>query len=201
MALMSASSSSSEGDGDFVCLYLDDCCQEVEVVIDGEEDDQVSTAGCKRGNSSKGGSKRKRKMLNKDEKAKIMLSICDLNMEDVLAFVSESLGKENHITENSAKKDFWASLQSSGKQVVLNLLQTLTSLFATLYKSCDKGKDKYMKFQLEWHQNCSVFLLPPGKIYVMQALICKRTWISPIYSNVGLATAKEKVPVRRSGIQ
>ena len=43
------------------------------------------------------------------------------------------------------------------------LLRTLASLLASLYKSCDKGKDKYMKFQLEWHQCCSVFLLPPDK--------------------------------------
>ena len=45
----------------------------------------------------------------------------------------------------------------------MDLLQTLSSLFALLYKSCDKGRDKYTKFQLEWHQNCSVFLMPPGK--------------------------------------
>ena len=47
--------------------------------------------------------------------------------------------------------------------MVTELLRTLASLFASLCKSCDKGKDKYMKFQLEWHQCCSVFLLPPDK--------------------------------------
>ena len=47
--------------------------------------------------------------------------------------------------------------------MVTELLCTLVSSFASLYKSCDKGKDKYMKFQLEWHQCCSVFLLPPDK--------------------------------------
>ena len=47
--------------------------------------------------------------------------------------------------------------------MVIELLRTLASLFALLYKACDKGKDKYMKFQLEWYQCCSVFLLPPGK--------------------------------------
>ena len=47
--------------------------------------------------------------------------------------------------------------------MVTELLRTLADLFASLYKSCDKGKDKYIKFQLEWHQCCSVFLLPPDK--------------------------------------
>ena len=68
-----------------------------------------------------------------------------------------------HITENSARNGFWTCLQNSGKQLVNELLRTLSSLFAALYKSCDKGKEKYMKFQLEWHQYCSIFLLPPDK--------------------------------------
>ena len=44
-------------------------------------------------------------------------------------------------------------LQSSGKQLVTELLCTLSSLFASLYKSCDKGKN----------QCCGVFLLPADK--------------------------------------
>ena len=43
------------------------------------------------------------------------------------------------------------------------LTLSLADAFANLYKSCDKGKDKYMNFQLEWHRYCSVFLLSPGK--------------------------------------
>ena len=53
--------------------------------------------------------------------------------------------------------------KSSGKQLVTKLLRTLSSLFASLYKSCDKSKDKYMKFQLEWHQCFGVFLVPADK--------------------------------------
>ena len=68
-----------------------------------------------------------------------------------------------HITQNSARNRFWTCLQNSGKQLVNELLRTLSSVFAALYKSWDKGKGKYMKFQLEWHQYCSVFLLPRDK--------------------------------------
>ena len=170
-------SESTSSESEFLCLYLDDFCEEIEVEANEDEDQgscgQASTsakAGCKRGKNTargtgaaKGGSKRKRKMLNKEEKAQVMLSICDVNVDDVLSHVKETVSNERHIIENSARNDFWTGLQSSGKQIVTELLRTLSSLFASLYKSCDKGKDKYMKFQLEWHQCCSVFLLPPDK--------------------------------------
>ncbi len=96
-------------------------------------------------------------MLNKDEKAQVMLSICDVNSDDVLSPVNVTVSNERHISENSARRDFWACLQSSGKQMMSELLHTLANLFAS------SDKDKYMKFQLEWHQCCSVFLLPPDK--------------------------------------
>ena len=38
-----------------------------------------------------GGSKRKRKMLNKEEKVQVMLSICDVGVDDVLSYVRETV--------------------------------------------------------------------------------------------------------------
>ncbi len=38
--------------------------------------------------------------------------------------------------------------------------QFLGETFVQIYKSCDQGKEKFMKFQLEWHKMCSIFLLP-----------------------------------------
>ena len=161
---MSASSATSS-DNDFVCLYLDDFCEEVEV--DGRVPVQ---SGSKRGRDTQqgvgvtmGSSKRKRKMLNKEEKAQVMLSICDVNVDEVLSYVKETVSNEKHITENSTRRDFWGRLKSSDMEMMTELLRTLVSTFSSLYKSCDKGKDKYMKFQIEWHQCCSVFLLPLDK--------------------------------------
>ena len=76
--------------------------------------------------------------------------------------MKEEVSSEKHIAEDSDQQEFWVCLQNS-QQIVTELLRTLASLFASLYKFCDKGKDKYMRFQLEWHQCCSVFLLPPDK--------------------------------------
>ena len=153
-------------------LSLDDFREDIKIEANEDEGQgscgQASTlaeAGHKHGaaGAAKGGSKRKREMLNKGEKAQVMLSICGVNLDDVLSHVKEAVSNEIHITENSAWNDFWTCLQSSGKQLVTELLRTLSSLFASLYKSCDKGRDKYLQIQLEWHQCCGVFLLPADK--------------------------------------
>ena len=44
---------------------------------------------------------------NKEEKAQVMLSICDVNVDDVLSHVKEAVSNETHITENSARNGFW----------------------------------------------------------------------------------------------
>ena len=74
--------------------------------------------------------------------------------------------------------------------MVTELLRTLAGLFASLYKSCDKGKDKYMKFQLEWHQCCSVFLLPPDKSLSDVGVDPKKMWTLHIYNSNGLDIVK-----------
>ena len=96
-------------ESEFLCLYLDDhdFCEEIEVENEHQGSrSQPSTstkAGHKRGKSTTagaamGGSKRKRKMLNKEEKAQVMLSICDVDVDDVLSHVKEAVGGELHIT-------------------------------------------------------------------------------------------------------
>jgi hypothetical protein len=35
-------------------------------------------------------------MLNKEEKAEVMLSICDVNLDDVLSYVKDTLSNERH---------------------------------------------------------------------------------------------------------
>ena len=36
------------------------------------------------------------------------------------------------------------------------LVKSPTELFIRVYKSCQTGKDKYCRFQLEWHKQCSL---------------------------------------------
>ena len=105
--------------------------------------------------------KKKRKALNKKEKEKILLCLCDIDSNEVTTFVKAKVSNEKHISECHERKMFWESLQSC--VLFLDLLCFLSEAFVGIYKSCDKGKEKFMKFQLEWHRMCSVFLLPCSK--------------------------------------
>ena len=66
-----------------------------------------------------------------------MLSFCDVNVDNVKLRFKETVNNERHIAENSAQREFWACLQSYGKQMT-DLLRNLSYLFASLYKLCDK---------------------------------------------------------------
>ena len=137
-------------------------------------------------------------VLNKEEKRKILLSLCDVENDEVMSFVTAKVSEEKHIiSECTERKTFWESLQSSSQLV--DLLSFFGEAFVSLYKSlslplyggdglagqsnwapssrrylqihhvsffctlaCDKGKEKFMRFQLEWHKMCSVFLLAPS---------------------------------------
>ncbi len=64
------------------------------------------------------------------------------------------------------------------------------------------GKDKYIQFQLEWHQCCSVCLLPPAswKKLVWCIGIWKRKWSLPTSSSDGLDIVREAVPTSILGM-
>jgi hypothetical protein len=139
-------------------LYVDDIDIGEEVEVEAK-----ATKKRKRGGEAegKGATKRKRKVLTKKEKARVMLSLCDINMSTLLEHVNTAV-KERHIIDNPNKLEFWNCLGKS-EALLKALISSLSDTFANLYRSCDKGKDKYMNFQLEWHRYCSVFLLPVGK--------------------------------------
>ena len=122
----------SEGeDGGFDCLYLDDYCEEIECE-EVEHDEQQMTEPCAtpkcRGGKGKGRAKdkqggprakKRRLTLNKDEKARVLLSICDVKVENVVLHVDETISSARHVLDNKARQDFWKALQSS-KQMKLN---------------------------------------------------------------------------------
>ena len=70
----------------------------------------IKKAVAKRQPPLRGALKMKRKILNKEEKARVMLSICDVDLDDVLSYVKEAVSSERHITENSARTEFWTCL-------------------------------------------------------------------------------------------
>lgn len=146
-------------------LYLDDIYDEIEIEeeISTSSTNATAAPGKKRRaadvKEAEGGTKRKRKVLNKTE---IMLLLCDVDICSVIKHVKSTIEAEKHMEEVPGRMEFWNALEKS-ESLMKEIMLSLTSTFASLYKSCDKGKCKYLNFQLEWHRYCSVFLLPPGK--------------------------------------
>ncbi len=111
-------------------------------------------AGRKRGRGKGGAAasgsavKRKRRLLNKEEKAQVMLSICNVDIRDLLSYVKDTVSGEKHLVESVARQEFWKCLQIS-ETLVSELLRTLASLFGLLYKNCDKGFNANLNLWLQ----------------------------------------------------
>ena len=43
--------------------------------------------------------------------------------------------------------------------VLANVVAHLQNVFVDVYKACDKGKDKFLRFQLKWYAHCSFTLI------------------------------------------
>ena len=90
----------------------------------------------------------KTKMLNKKERSQIVTSIkkCPILEE---------------VTENFLKSEspIFKELVSQ-KEILTSLIEFHRQTFINLYEGNGTGKDKYISFQLQWHEHCSILLLP-----------------------------------------
>ena len=102
---------------------------------------------------------RKTRVLKKEEKKTLldMLSNLVFDYSDVVCAVIDSVSKQKHIHVFEERGKLWNSLQSA-QSLMFTLVKGLTELFIRVYKSCQTGKDKYCRFQLEWHRQCSLLL-------------------------------------------
>ena len=57
--------------------------------------------------------KKRRLTLNKEEKARVLLSIHDVTVENVVLHVDKTLTNARHILDNKARQDLWKSLHSA----------------------------------------------------------------------------------------
>ena len=110
------------------------------------------------------GHARKRKALVKSEKTRIVLSLRDLSVDDILSHVVSEVSSLCHIKSNPDKAKFWDQFKASGELVVHAFAHHLRDTFAKLYETCGTGKDKFLQFQLQWHHECSVFLLADANL-------------------------------------
>ena len=70
--------------------------------------------------------------------------------------VVSNVSSEHHVHIFKDREHLWESLQSA--KMFPSLLEQLVILFVRIYTSCQTGKDKYSRFQVEWHKQCSSML-------------------------------------------
>ena len=102
---------------------------------------------------------RKTRLLKKAEKKALLDVLGNLvsNSSEVVSAVTEIISKQNHMHLFKDREQLWTSLQSDRAQSLMTtLVKGLIELFIRVYKSCQKGKEKYCRFQVEWHRQCSL---------------------------------------------
>ena len=96
--------------------------------------------------------------LTKEERSKIAQFVKDMTLNDSLRQVKACF------TEEMKCRDLGLSEIINNfftKVALLNsLIEYHRNVFLDLYNKCSTGKEKYLRLQLEWHAQCSVFLLP-----------------------------------------
>ena len=104
--------------------------------------------------------KRACKTLNKKERKDLGDYLKSVD-DDVLMFAVHSKLFEQPFpdtTNNSIEVSF------ENKELLSDILNHHHCRFVELFLECQKGVDSFLRFQLQWHQHCSVFLL--SKSYI-----------------------------------
>ena len=88
--------------------------------------------------------------------------------------------------DSSSFNSIFASLEKervNDKSLLSAIIECHRDIFVELYELCAKGKEKYLRFQIEWHKHCSVFLLQ--RQHAIETVI-------PVYEgNSSLVTLRE----------
>ena len=120
------------------------------------------TCGTKRKDKeSDEGKSRTKKMLKKSERTAIVRNIKDKATTDLAIELAAELDKDHtrFLAQNESLNTLWSSLKSANL-LYHDLIEYHRSIFASLYEANGTGKEKYMRFQIEWYRYCSIFLLP-----------------------------------------
>ena len=125
-------------------LDLADIAAEVDVLTDADQPKRT---------------KRKTKLLNKQQRRDVVSSLQDTasDCSDIIDVVISSIDKQNHIHLFKEREALWNTIRQE-KPLLKIVVKGLVNLFMKVYRSCETGKDKYSRFQLEWYWQCSHLL-------------------------------------------
>jgi hypothetical protein len=96
----------------------------------------------------------KQKMLNKTEKATVMKVVGELSARTLTDYVEEKVTGQLSEPDLST---FKALLHHEAIQPIVEFHHS--TFMKPLYTQHNKGKEKYVFFQLDWYKHCSIFLV------------------------------------------
>lgn len=105
------------------------------------------------GSSSSCNRKRVQHALNKKEREKVINTLRIVNGQLLLEIVVKRLSEELHMQHYPEREELMISILDSSKEDMERICADLADTFIELYMKCDKGKEKYGRFQVEWHQS------------------------------------------------
>ena len=130
---------------------------------------------------------RKRKAATKKERERLLKEIRQLPLSEITTFCLDTT--RSKLTEHTIFKvrDFSLELEPDDIYFIVTFLK---NTFASLYENCAVlKKDKYITFQFQWHQRCSVLLvtesldlaklnLHPEDVATNTQLSIRQQWVS-----------------------
>lgn len=102
--------------------------------------------------------KKKKTLLKKaDKKVLIDKLRARIDSQETIPFIIKTVDGESHVHVFKDRETLWNLLQQQ-QSLLSTVFKGLVEIFLHIFKSCEKGKDKYSKFQVEWHLHCSMLL-------------------------------------------
>ena len=101
---------------------------------------------------------RKRTMLGKGERLTVTKMIQDLPLETIIKKIEVSFREE--VTSRDLGLSNIIDLLLVEKNLLILLVEYHRIIYLRIFNMFSTGKEKFLKFQLEWHVNCSILLLP-----------------------------------------
>ena len=101
--------------------------------------------------------KHTRKVLNKKERESLAERVNNVDTLVLTTVISSKLREQSYFSENLTK--LVDTLFADNHKLVEDILTNHRAHFGELYLQCKQGADPYLRFQLQWQQYCSTFLL------------------------------------------
>lgn len=99
---------------------------------------------------------RRRKMATKKEREHLVKEVRAFSLNELTTICLDATRFKLTEHVNPLVKEFAMAFEPSD---IFFIVKCLRSLFAEVYEDCHKKKEKFIAFQFQWHQQCSILLV------------------------------------------